>query len=183
MQSWQNGHAVAADFCETLISISKSRVSRKTLVSFSISTFNFVVRTLILILNSHPQNLKNLRNLDWDSVDFSGKFSHNFDASMIKISILRGIQNYTLALNQTSFVNSRVSISFSISFFPSELSFSFSTLKFFTRTLILILNSQKFPRELSFSISTLSKLTLAEVCAVVAVRGDLDNFDWHGGRR
>ena len=40
------------DFCETLISISKSRLSRKTLVSFSISTLNFSLRTLILILNS-----------------------------------------------------------------------------------------------------------------------------------
>ena len=53
-----------ADFCETLISISKSRLSRKTLISFSISTLNFVVRTLILNLNSHSQTLKNLRHLD-----------------------------------------------------------------------------------------------------------------------
>ena len=52
------------DFCETLISISKLRLSRKTLISFSISTLNFVVRTLILILNSHSQTLKNLRHLD-----------------------------------------------------------------------------------------------------------------------
>ena len=53
------------DFCETLISISKLRLSRKTLISFSISSLNFVVRTLILILNSHSQTLKNLRNLDY----------------------------------------------------------------------------------------------------------------------
>ena len=55
---------ILTDFCETLISISKSRLSRKTLVSFSISTLNFVVRSLILILNSHSQTLKNLRNLN-----------------------------------------------------------------------------------------------------------------------
>ena len=53
------------DFSETLISISKLRLSRKTLISFSISTLNFFVRTLILILNSHPQTLKNLRHLDY----------------------------------------------------------------------------------------------------------------------
>ena len=41
-----------ADFCETLISISKLRLSRKTLISFSISTLKFSLRTLILILNS-----------------------------------------------------------------------------------------------------------------------------------
>ena len=52
------------DFCETLISISKLRLSRKTVISFSISTLNFVVRTLILILNSHSQTLKNLRHPD-----------------------------------------------------------------------------------------------------------------------
>ena len=40
------------DFCETLISISKLRLSRKTLISFSISTLKFSLRTLILILNS-----------------------------------------------------------------------------------------------------------------------------------
>ena len=41
-----------ADFCETLISISKLRLSRRTVISFSISTLNFSLRTLILILNS-----------------------------------------------------------------------------------------------------------------------------------
>ena len=41
-----------ADFFETLISISKLRLSRKTLISFSISTLKFSLRTLILILNS-----------------------------------------------------------------------------------------------------------------------------------
>ena len=70
------GSKGAADFREALISISKSSLSRKILISFSISTLNFVARTLILILNSHPQTLKNLRNLDWNSVDFSGKFSN-----------------------------------------------------------------------------------------------------------
>ena len=60
-----------------LSSGSRNRDSqKKTLVSFLISTLNFTVRTLILILNSHPQTLKNLRNLDWNSVDFSGKFSN-----------------------------------------------------------------------------------------------------------
>ena len=43
-------YILTPDFCETLISISKLRLSRKTLISFSISTLNFVVRTLILIL-------------------------------------------------------------------------------------------------------------------------------------
>ena len=37
-----------ADFCETLISISKLRLSRETLVSFSFSILNFDVRNLIL---------------------------------------------------------------------------------------------------------------------------------------
>ena len=50
-----------ADFCETLISFSKSRLSRKTLVSFSVSTLNFFKKILILILNSHSQTLKNMR--------------------------------------------------------------------------------------------------------------------------
>ena len=56
------GHALGwkyfqPDFCETLISISKLRLSRQTLISFSISTLNFSLRTLILILNS--QNFSN----------------------------------------------------------------------------------------------------------------------------
>ena len=46
-----------SDFCETLILISKLRLSRQTLISFSISTLNFSLRTLILILNS--QNFSN----------------------------------------------------------------------------------------------------------------------------
>ena len=53
-----------SDFCETLISISKLRLSRKTLVSFSISALNFVLRTLIVSLNFHSQTLKKLRHLD-----------------------------------------------------------------------------------------------------------------------
>ena len=47
-----HAHVHKADFCETLISFSKLRLSGKTLVSFSISTLNFFLRTLILILNS-----------------------------------------------------------------------------------------------------------------------------------
>ena len=47
-----------AYFCETLISISKLRLSRKTLVSFLISTLKFCLRTLILILNN-PQKFSN----------------------------------------------------------------------------------------------------------------------------
>ena len=45
------------DFCETLISVSKMRLSGKTLVSFSISTLNVFGKTLTLILNS--QKLSN----------------------------------------------------------------------------------------------------------------------------
>ena len=46
-----------ADFCETLISVSKMRLSGKTLVSFLISTLNVFGKTLTLILNS--QKLSN----------------------------------------------------------------------------------------------------------------------------
>ena len=48
-----------ADFCETLISISKLRLSRKTLVTVLISTLKFCLRTLILnsqkFSNSHSR--------------------------------------------------------------------------------------------------------------------------------
>ena len=148
---------------ETLISISKSRVSRKTLISFSISTLNFFLKTLILILNSHSQTLKNMRVQIYKSstnlVHFRGKFSNisfNFDASIIKISILKVILQCTLSLNQTCILeDSRVSYQIStlffpqnshshsrLSIFPPELSFSFSTLKNFPKTLILDLDSQ-----------------------------------------
>ena len=45
------------DFCETLISVSKMRLSGKTIVSLSISTLNVFGKTLTLILNS--QKLSN----------------------------------------------------------------------------------------------------------------------------
>ena len=41
------------DFCETHVLISKLRISRKTLVSFSISTLNLVLRSVSLILDLH----------------------------------------------------------------------------------------------------------------------------------
>ena len=41
------------DFCETHVLISKLRISRKTLVSFSILTLNLVLRSVSLILDLH----------------------------------------------------------------------------------------------------------------------------------
>ena len=61
----------------------------------------------------------------------------------------------TLSLNQTLILENWESHSqFQSHFFPSEISFLFSTLNFSTKTLILILDSQKFPWKVSFSIST-----------------------------
>ena len=138
-----------SDFCETLILISKSRLSRKTLVSFSISTLNFFIKTLILILNYHSQTLENLRvkrcNSSTSLLHFSVKsnISLNFDASIVKILMVKVILQCTLILNQTHILeDSRISYQISNLFFPQnshsqlsiffpELSFSFSTLKNF----------------------------------------------------
>ena len=86
--------------------------------------------------------------------------NYNFDASMSKILIWRVIK---VALFTLILENWESHSQFQSHFFLSELSFSFSTLNFSPKTLILILDSQIFSLEVSFSISTLSKLTLAEV--------------------
>ena len=154
-----------SDFCETLIWISKLRVSRKTIISFLILTLNFFVETLIL--NSNPQILKELRNLYGNSLDFRVNFATFITILLliVMIAILIVIQNCNLALYQTFFLeNSILSFSFWISFFPlnshswlsifpPELSFSLSTSKISMRSLILDLDSQQTYSRRSLYIS------------------------------
>ena len=103
-------------------------------------------------------------------VDFSGNFSNislQFWCFNYKDFNIKSHKRCTLSLNQTLNLENWESHSqFQSHFPPSELSFSFSTLNFSPRTLILILDFQKFPWEVSFSTSTPSKLTLAEVWKV-----------------
>ena len=77
--------------------------------------------------------------------------SLNFDASIVKILMVKVMLQCTLSLNQTHILeDSRISYQISNLFFPQNSHSQPDT--------------QKFPWEVSFSISTLSKRTLAEVC-------------------